>query len=228
MTNNRCERGEVLGDAGDARVREQLREKTQARKAVPNLFQVRRKLLFQTYEYPALQPKKEVTIGIPRVLAFWETMPFWQVFWNSLGFSIRISDYSTREIYESGLSAVTSDTVCFPAKLVHGHIRNLAQAKVDRIFMPSITAVPPENTERTSESMCAVLKGYPIVLRNSDNPEKKWGIPFDAPLFHWHRKEDRDRQLTVYMEKNLSDFRGDYQESDPGGGRGPRRPSGGN
>ena len=203
VTNNRCERGEVLGDAGDARVREQLREKTQARKAVPNLFQVRRKLLFQTYEYPALQPKKEVTIGIPRVLAFWETMPFWQVFWNSLGFSIRISDYSTREIYESGLSAVTSDTVCFPAKLVHGHIRNLAQAKVDRIFMPSITAVPPENTERTSESMCAVLKGYPIVLRNSDNPEKKWGIPFDAPLFHWHRKEDRDRQLTVYMEKTF-------------------------
>ena len=82
VTNNRCERGEVLGDAGDARVREQLREKTQARKAVPNLFQVRRKLLFQTYEYPALQPKKEVTIGIPRVLAFWETMPFWRVWWN--------------------------------------------------------------------------------------------------------------------------------------------------
>ncbi len=204
VTNNRCERGEILGDVKDARVVEQLKEKTQAKKAVPNLFQVRKELLFRKYDYPELASERNVTIGIPRVLAFWETMPFWQVFWNSLGFQICISDYSTRKIYESGLSAVTSDTVCFPAKLVHGHIRNLVKKKVDRIFMPSITTVPSENTEKTSESMCAVLKGYPIVVRNSDNPEKKWNIPFDAPLFHWHEREDRDRQLTHYMEETFS------------------------
>ncbi len=203
VTNNRCERGEILGDIKDAQVAKQLREKTQEKKAVPNLFQVRKKLLFQKYDYPSLAPERSVTIGIPRVLAFWEMMPFWQVFWNSLGFQIHISDYSTRKIYESGLSAVTSDTVCFPAKLVHGHIRDLVKHKVDRIFMPSITTVPSENTQKTSESMCAVLKGYPIVVRNSDNPEKKWKIPFDAPLFHWYEKEDRDRQLAIYMEETF-------------------------
>ena len=86
-------------------------------------------------------------------------------------------------MYAEGLSAVTSDTVCFPAKLVHGHLRDLAKKKVDRIFMPTITTVQPEGTASTSESMCAVVKGYPIVIRNSDDPQRRWGIPFDAPLF---------------------------------------------
>ena len=137
------------------------------------------------------------------MLSFWETMPFWTTFWRALGFEVKLSDLSTRKIYEDGLSAVTSDTVCFPAKLVHGHLRNLAGKGVDRIFMPSITTVPSENTEKTSESMCAVVKGYPIVVRNSDNPLDRWQIPYDAPLFHWPSPGDRDRQLTEYMEKTF-------------------------
>ncbi|MFR9100507.1 MAG: acyl-CoA dehydratase activase-related protein, partial [Anaerostipes hadrus] len=146
--------------------------------------------------------ERDITIGIPRVLSYWDTMPFWTTFFKSLGYKVQLSDESTREIYESGLSAVTSDTVCFPAKLVHGHLRNLVKKyHVDRIFMPSITTVPPENTEKTSESMCAVVKGYPIVIRNSDNPQDKWNVPFDAPLFHWHTKKDRQRQLVKYMEE---------------------------
>lgn len=103
---------------------------------VTNLFEVREKLLFKEYPYPQLLPEKETVIGIPRVLSYWETMPFWNTFFRALGYQVRISDKSTRKIYESGLSAVTSDTVCFPAKLVHGHIRNLAEHHVDRIFMP--------------------------------------------------------------------------------------------
>ena len=144
-----------------------------------------------------------MTIGLPKVLSYWETMPFWRTFWRTLGFQIKVSPDSTRKIYEDGLSAVTSDTVCFPAKLVHGHIRALVKSGVNRIFMPSITTVSSENTEETSQSMCAIVKGYPIVIRNSDNPEKRWGIPFDAPLFHWYTPEDRDRQLTHYMEETF-------------------------
>ncbi|MGN0295190.1 MAG: acyl-CoA dehydratase activase [Lachnospiraceae bacterium] len=213
VTNNRCERGEILGDPGDESVKAQLKGKKKAKEQVPNLFRLREKLLFQEYPVPGLsaskssvpgQPlKRDTVIGLPRVLSYWETMPFWTTFWRALGFQVKISDSSTRKIYENGLSAVTSDTVCFPAKLVHGHIRNLVKKGVDRIFMPSITTVTSENTEKTSESMCAVVKGYPIVIRNSDNPQKRWGIPFDAPLFHWYRKEDRDRQLTRYMSETF-------------------------
>ena len=114
-----------------------------------------------------------------------------------------MSESSTRNMYESGLSGVTSDTVCFPAKLVHGHLRNLAAKGVDRIFMPSVTETPSENTVSTSNSMCAVVKGYPFVIKNSDSPSEKWGIPFDAPLFHWREEKDRNRQLTAYMEEHF-------------------------
>lgn len=203
VTNNRCERGEITGNPNTADVREQLRRKDEAASETADLFRTREKLLFQEYPFPVIEEKKNVTIGIPRVLSFWETMPFWTVFWKSLGYNVKISPASTRKMYESGLAAVTSDTVCFPAKLVHGHIRSLAESGVDRIFMPAVTAVESENREKTSESMCAVVKGYPIVLRNSDNPEKNWGIPFDAPLFHWHSREDRSLQLKKYMKKTF-------------------------
>ncbi len=204
VTNNRCERGEILGDPKDARVRAQLKETKQARDSVPNLFRLREQLLFQDYEYPKPAQERECTIGLPRVLSFWDTMPFWSTFWKALGFRVRISDPTTRKIYESGLSAVTSDTVCFPAKLTHGAIRNLAEKyQVDRIFMPSITTLSSENTEKTSQSMCAVVKGYPLVIRNSDNPARRFDIPFDAPLFHWYQPEDRRRQLTGYMKETF-------------------------
>lgn len=203
VTNNRCERGEVLGKPGDARVGKLLREKTQRVNKVPNMYRRREELLFKEYPHPEPAVKRNETIGLPRVLSNWEFMPFWTTFWKTLGYEVKMSDMSTRKMYEAGLSAVTSDTVCFPAKLVHGHIRNLAKKKVDRIFMPAITTIPSENLEKTSESMCAVVKGYPIVVKNSDNPESKFGIPFEEPLFHWHTKEDRDRQLIHYMTEKF-------------------------
>ena len=79
--------------------------------------------------------------------------------------------------------------------------------------MPSITTVTSENTEKTSESMCAVVKGYPFVIRNSDNPEKRWGVPFDTPLFHWYGKVDRDRQLVEYMKETFQILPGQTVEA---------------
>ena len=200
VTNNRCERGEVLDEPGREAARSSVQEN---HPATPNLFRTRRELLFREYPCPAPSENRAEVIGLPRVLSYWDTMPFWSTFWRALGFQVRISSESTRRIYESGLSAVTSDTVCFPAKLVHGHIRTLAKQGVDRIFMPSITTVASENTASTSQSMCAVVKGYPIVIRNSDSPEQRWGIPFDAPLFHWYSDADRERQLTEYIERTF-------------------------
>ena len=200
VTNNRCERGEILGDPKDESVRTKLREKTEEKTKTANLFELREKLLFQ--DYPCAAPVKDrgITIGLPRVLFFWDTMPFWTTFFKGLGFRVKLSHASTRKMYENGLSAVTSDTVCFPGKLVHGHLRDLAKQKVDRIFLPSISTIPPENTEKTSESMCAVVKGHPLIIQNSDNPQQRFGIPFDAPLFFWYTREDRTSQLIKYME----------------------------
>ena len=199
VTGNRCERGEVVGDPHDAAVREKAKELRARKQAIPNLYDVREKLLFNDYSAPQLLEPQGVKIGLPRVLAFWDTMPFWTTFWRSLGFEVVVSRPSSRALFEDGLPAVASDTICFPAKLVHGHVRDLERARVDRIFLPSITTVPTENTADTSESMCAVVKGYAIVMRNSDNPELRSSVVFDTPLFHWYTDEDRANQLTQWM-----------------------------
>ena len=203
ISNNRCSKGEILGDAKDKQVRDKLKDRSAQERKASNLFDIRKKLLFNHYPLDKPEPQNGITIGIPRVLAFWETMPFWSTFLRELGFDVVISKESSQQLYEAGLSQVTSDTVCFPAKLVHGHLQSLINKQVDRIFMPIITTVPTENTEATSQSMCAVVKGYSYVIQNSDNPEKKWNGHFDNPLFHWYNNNDRNKQLVTYFAKTF-------------------------
>ena len=203
ITNNRCERGEIMGDPKDGAVREKLKEIEEKKKKVPDMFSLREKLLFEDYPFPKPRVNRDITVGIPRVLEFWDEMPFWKTFFKALGFKVVLSHKSTRKIYESGLQAVTSDTVCFPAKLVHGHIRDLAEQKVDRIFMPSFNKMPPETKEKTAESMCAVLKGYPIIIRNSDNTYEQWGIKLDSPMFFWYSEREKRDQIKKFMKESF-------------------------
>ncbi len=205
ITNNRCEKGEILGDPKDQNVRALVKDADIKKDKIPDLYKLREELLFADYiSEEEKEYTQNITIGIPRTLMFWETMPFWTTFWQKLGFSVQISSAGSHKMFEEGLSAVTSDTVCFPAKLVHGHIRDLVHKHVDRIFMPSIAEIASENTEGTSEYMCAVVKGYPLVIKNSDSPYEQWGIPLDTPLFFWNREEDKKRQLTEYVKKTFS------------------------
>ena len=203
VTNNRCERGEILGNPEEQSVRDELKNIYNCHKQVTDMFQIRQELLFKEFPYEMVDGEKNITIGLPRVLFYWETMPFWSTLWQSLGFDVEISPKSTRKMYENGLSAVASDTVCFPAKLVHGHIRSLIKMGVDRIFMPSVMTVESENQESSSQSMCAVVKGYPLVIKNSDNPADYADVPFDNPLFYWPTDADRNTQLKSYMKEQF-------------------------
>ena len=203
ITNNRCEKGEITGDIKDENVIKKLKELEKKKERTPDLYLLRERLLFEDYPVKEPREKRDITIGIPRVLEFWDNMPFWNTFFRALGFKVKLSHKSTRKIYENGLSAVTSDTVCFPAKLVHGHIRDLAAQGVDRIFMPSFNKMPPETGEKTSESMCAVLKGYPIIIRNSDNTEDRWGIKLDAPMFFWFSEREKRAQIKKFMRETF-------------------------
>ena len=203
VTNNRCEKGEILGDPKDAKTREKIIEISSNTNKPVNMFEVRKKLMFKEYPYEQLLGKQNTVIGMPRVLYFWEGMPFWSTLWKSLGFDIKISPVSTRKIYENGIHAVPSDTECFPAKLTHGHIRELIKMGVDRIFMPIIVVMPSENPEETSFSRCALVKGYPIVIQNSDNPYREFGVQYDNPYFYWYSNDDRRKQVCEYMERTF-------------------------
>ena len=203
VTNNRCERGEITSDPKDDKTKQRIREINSGKNKPFNMYEFRKKLQNKQYPFEKLLDNEKTVIGIPRVLYFWEGMPFWSTLWNSLGFTVKYSPISTRAIYENGIHAVPSDTECFPAKLVHGHIRELAKMNVDRIFMPIIVVMPSENMEETSFSRCALVKGYPIVIGNSDNPQKNFGIKFDNPYFYWYSDEDRERQICDYMEREF-------------------------
>ena len=199
VTGNRCARGEISTPARESHAAGAVCKRV----ATPaNLFAVRQRLLFKEWPMRPLCPKRHITVGLPRVLALWDTAPFWTTLLRALGFDVELSSLSTRKMYEDGLPSVTSDTVCFPAKVVHGHVRQLARMRVDRIFMPIITTVPTENRAETSVSMCAVVKGYPMVVKSSD-PARTWNVPFDTPLFHWFSTADRDRQLCAYLRETF-------------------------
>lgn len=199
VTGNRCERGEVLGSAKDTETREKLQAITARMNAVPDLFKVRNRLLFKDYAPKILAPSRGIKIGIPRVLEYWESMPFWKAFFTSLGFEVVISSPSSYSLFESGLQQIPSDTVCFPGKLVHGHIQDLATKKVDRMFMPIVSMVPLEGMEAEGGHMCAVVQGYPIVIQVNDEPERRFGIPLDAPLFRWASERMREKQIASFM-----------------------------
>ena len=90
VTNNRCERGEVIGDPKEASVIAAVKEKQKERERTPNLFKLRERLLFQDYPIFTNPADRNTVIGLPRVLAFWDTMPFWSTFFRSLGFTRRL------------------------------------------------------------------------------------------------------------------------------------------
>jgi predicted nucleotide-binding protein (sugar kinase/HSP70/actin superfamily) len=200
ITGNRCERGEIIGDPKDKSVKEQLKETTRKINAVPDMMSLRNKLLFKDYDPKLVSNRKDITIGIPRTLEFWNSAPFWNTLFTALGFKVVFSKKSDYKLFESGLNSVASDTVCFPAKLAHGHIKDLIKKSVDRIFMPMMIKIPTENKSTTGVHICAVIQGYPLVIKESDEPESKYNIPFDHPVFHWYSNNLRDKQIIDFIQ----------------------------
>ena len=122
ITGNRCERG-----AG----------KQTSRGDVPNLFDYKFKRLFS---YTSLDEEEAYrgSVGIPRVLNMYENYPFWHAVFTELGYNVVVSPPSKKSIYDLGIDTISSDTACYPAKLVHGHIKWLGEHGIKRIFMPCI------------------------------------------------------------------------------------------
>jgi predicted nucleotide-binding protein (sugar kinase/HSP70/actin superfamily) len=95
-------------------------------------------------------------------------LPFWHTFWTHLGFNVEVSDISSRELYQSGQHSIPSDTACYPAKLMHGHIENLISKNVQDIFYPCMTY---NLNEKISDNHynCPVVAYYPELLKSNMN-----------------------------------------------------------
>lgn len=196
VQGNRCERGEIVGDLCDQHVKEQVMSATRRILSVPNLVEERERLILKNYEVKHLSAPRNITIGIPRALDTWTRLPFWRGLFTALGFRVKVSGKSSHELFESALATIPSDTVCFPAKLAHGHFLSLAEQKVDRIFTPNVMNGLSRFPQINGDYPCAVLHGYGIVLKTNIPTT----IPQDIPAFLWKNTAMREKQLVRYFE----------------------------
>ncbi len=164
-----------------------------------NFFEYKYNLLFK--RETKSNPKPILTLGIPRVLNMFENFPFWNTLFNECGINVELSDASTIDLLEKGLGTVMSDSICFPAKIVHGHIFNLSNRKIDRIFYPMVIYEQNEflNTDNTFN--CPLVSSYADVIKSSINPEKNFKIPFDQPIFNFNNQTLLAKACYQYLKQ---------------------------
>jgi predicted CoA-substrate-specific enzyme activase len=107
----------------------------------------------------------KMKVGIPLALGMFEDYPFWHAFFSKLGFEVVPSDISDRDTYEKGISSIFSGTVCYPAKLLHGHIVNLVERGIKEIWMPFVKWEVPEDRDANNHYNCPVVMGYPYAAK---------------------------------------------------------------
>ncbi len=157
ISGNKCEKGAGIKQTVKA----------------PSLYEYKYDKLLEIANSPDPENPKAV-IGIPFVLGFYEQLPFWKTLFNQLGFAVMVSSESTRQTYFKGQHTIPSDTVCYPAKLAHGHIIDLLERGADLIFYPCETYNVDEKKGDNCYN-CPVVAYYPELLKanipelNSEN-----------------------------------------------------------
>ncbi len=148
-----------------------------------NMFEYKRQMLAR---YAPCKGTRE-QIGLPMGLNMFELLPFWHTFFTSLGFGISLSEKSSRELYVDGQHTIPSDTVCYPAKLLHGHIESLIKQGINDIFYPCMTYNLNENLGDNYYN-CPVVAYYPEVIRSNVGELKK--LNFMSDYVGLHRRKD--------------------------------------
>jgi len=163
-----------------------------------NLYDYKNKLLDE-YKNKETKVTRE-TIGFPMGLNFYELLPFWHTLFTELGFKVVVSPNSTRKIYMKGQHTIPSDTVCFPAKLLHGHIEELLENNLDAIFYPCMTYNLDEGLGDNHYN-CPVVAYYPEVL--NANTKSLKDIKFIYDYIGIHRPKDFIIKFHKILENNF-------------------------
>lgn len=161
---------------------------------VPNLFEYKYKRLF---DYKALN-KEEATkgiVGIPRVLNIYENYPFWHTFFTVLGFRVELSNESNKAVYELGIESIPSESACYPAKMVHGHIISLINKGIKFIFYPSIAYEKQEIEGANNHYNCPIVTSYPENIKNNVEEIPTKNIIFKNPFLNFNHKRLLEKRL---------------------------------
>ncbi|MDO4395595.1 MAG: acyl-CoA dehydratase activase-related protein, partial [Clostridia bacterium] len=185
ITGNRCEKG-----AGGADHSHKL----------PNLYEYKFKRLF---DYRPLSDFDAVrgTVGIPRVLNMYEDYPFWFTLFTELKFRVELSPPSSKNLYEKGMDTISSDTACYPAKLVHGHIKSLVEKGVKWIFYPCLNYERKEDPTAPNHYNCPIVATYPeVIANNMDDIFAENGVKFSHPFLPY----DNDLRMAEMLTKEFA------------------------
>ena len=186
VSGNRCEKGAGIVTKS---------------KPLPNLIQYKFDRIFN---YTPLDEKDAPrgTIGIPRVLNMYEDYPFWFTFLTNLGFRVILSEKSTRATYEKGMESMPSESVCYPAKLSHGHIESLLEKGIKTIFYPCIPYSRKEYEKADNHYNCPIVISYSEVLKNNIEELKSPEIKFLNPFLPFDKKNLVKKVLELDEFKN--------------------------
>jgi len=177
ISGNRCERGLGKTSSND----------------LPDLYAWKYERIF------AYEPVKDAprgVIGVPRALNIFENYPLWFTFLTELGFEVRLSSPSSRALLEQGVDTLPSDTVCYPAKLVHGHVVDLVKQGVKSIFYPCIPFEQKEFADSHNNYNCPVVTSYPELIRNNIDYLKENDVLMIQPFLSLEDEKKLGKQLT--------------------------------
>ena len=172
ISGNRCEKGAGI---------------VSEKKDLPNLYKYKYERIFN---YKPLEENEATrgTIGIPRVLNMYEDYPFWFTFLTKLGFRVIISEKSLRKTYEKGMESMPSESVCYPAKLSHGHIISLLEQGINTIFYPCMPYSRKEYEKADNKYNCPIVISYSEVLKNNVEELKDKNVKFINPFLPFDKK----------------------------------------
>lgn len=193
ITGNRCEKGAGLA---------------QEAAKVPNLFEYKTHRMFDHYTPLTKEEATRATVGIPRALNMYENYPFWFTFFTQLGFRVVLSDPSTKKTYEAGIESMPSESVCYPAKLSHGHIMNLLEKDIDFIWMPCAKYERQEDETAGNHFNCPIVMSYSEALKLNVDALNETDIQFLNPFVPYHLKDKLKERLYVELVEKHPELMG--------------------
>ena len=185
VSGNRCERG-----AGEEKKNTDI----------PNLYDYKYKRLF-AYQSLKEEDAPRGVVGIPRVLNLYENYPYWHTFFTKLSFRVVLSPQSSKKIFEEGMETIPSESVCYPAKLVHGHIMNLINRGIKFIFYPSIPYEEQEDERADNSYNCPIVTSYPETIKHNLEAIEANDVIFKNPFLSMENEEGLTRRLKEEFEK---------------------------
>ena len=192
VSGNKCERGGLLA----------LGKQPETAAKLPNLYRYKREKLLKL---KADRGEGPYTIGIPMSLGVFELAPMWHTIFRSLGFKVEMTGFSDKRIYAKGQYTIPSDTACYPAKLMHGHVESLIEKGVDAVFYPCLTYNYHESNATDNFYNCPVVAYYSEVL-NGNMDSLHEGVKFLYPYLAVNDKKQLAKGLCECLNQAFGGF----------------------